>query len=118
MTYIDGFVLPVPKKNLKWYKRMATDMGKFMIKCGALQFRECVAEDLKPMGGMGLSFLKGTKAKPGETVFFSYIVYKSKAHKKTVMAKVMKAPGMNPDMKMPFDVKRMMVGGFVPLVDL
>ncbi len=118
MTYIDGFVLPVPTKNIPTYKKMALAMGKFMIKCGALQFRECKLVNAKPMGGMSLSFVKGTKAKKGETVFFSYIVYKSKAHQKVVMAKVMKAPGMDPDMKMPFDIKRMMVGGFEPHVDL
>ncbi len=117
MTYIDGFVLPVPKKNIPRYKKRALAMGKFMIKCGALQFRECQLVDATPMGGMSLSFLKGAKAKKGETVFFSYIVYKSKAHQKAVMAKVMKGMQGSPT-DLPFDLKRMMVGGFAPVVDL
>lgn len=117
--YVDGFLLPVPRKNLEAYRRMAQSAGKVWREYGALEFRECVADDLNVK--MGASFRKIAKAKPGETVFFSWIVYKSRAHRDRVNAKVMKDPRITKDMdmkSMPFDVKRMAYGGFKTLVDL
>ena len=118
MVYVEGFVLPVPKKNVGKYKRMAQPMGKLMRKLGALEFRECKGVDLKGRKGMGLSFVKGAKAKKGETVFFSFIVYKSRAHSNAVWKRLMKHPSMDNMLKeMPFDTKRMMYGGFQSIVD-
>ncbi len=118
MQYVDGFVLPVPKKNLKVYRRMAQSAGKVWRKYGALDYKECVGDDLKPK--WGAIFPKMTKLKPGETVVFAYIVYKSRAHRDRVNAKVMEKMNADPackDMPMPFDVKRMAYGGFKVLVD-
>ena len=115
--YVDGFVLPVPKKNVAAYRRMATAAGKVWREHGALEFRECVADDVKP--GKHTSFPQSVKLKPGETVVFSYIVYKSRAHRDRVNAKVMKDPritGMGDMKDMPFDAKRMFWGGFKVLV--
>jgi uncharacterized protein YbaA (DUF1428 family) len=117
--YVDGFVLPLPKKNLNTYRRLAQRAGKVWKDHGALEFRECVGDDLNVK--MGLSFLHGIKTKPGETVLFSYIVFKSRAHRDRVNTKVMKDPRlakmMNPK-AMPFDVKRMMYGGFKTIVEV
>jgi uncharacterized protein YbaA (DUF1428 family) len=117
MRYVDGFVIPVPKKKLKTYVRMAK-MGKEMwVKHGALDYRECVGEDLE--NKWGTTFSKMMKLKPGETVVFSYIVYKSRAHRDRVNAKVMKEMEKMGDMEdMPFDVKRMVYGGFKVLVEI
>jgi uncharacterized protein YbaA (DUF1428 family) len=118
MTYVDGFVVPVPKKNVQAYRRMAQKAGKVWRDHGALEFRECVADDVKY--GKRTSFPRSVKLKPSETVFFSYIVYKSRAHRDRINKKVMKdkrlAPYMNMD-AMPFDAKRMIWGGFRTLVD-
>jgi uncharacterized protein YbaA (DUF1428 family) len=117
--YVDGFVLPVPKKNVEAYRRMAQLAGKVWREHGALEFRECVADDLNVK--MGASFRKVAKARAGETVFFSFIVFKSRAHRDRVNAKVMKDPRLTGDAdgkSMPFDVKRMAYGGFRVLVDL
>ena len=117
--YVDGFLLAVPKKNLQAYRRMAQKAGKIWRDHGALEYRECVAEDTDAKGLV--PFSKCIKSKPGETVFFSWIVFKSRAHRDRVNAKVMKDPRLcdGMDMKnMPFDCKRMAYGGFVPLVDL
>jgi uncharacterized protein YbaA (DUF1428 family) len=117
MPYVDGFVLPVPKKNVPAYRRMAQKAGKIWKEHGALEFRECLGDDLKVK--MGVAFPRGARAKPEETVFFSYIVYRSKAHRDRVNKKVMKDPRLKMDMKaMPFDFRRMMYGGFKVLVDL
>jgi len=119
MPYVDGFVLPLPKKNLKTYIRMAQQAGKIWMKHGALEYRECIGDDLDIK--FGLPFPKGIKIKKGETVVFAWIVYKSKAHRDKVNAKVMKDPDLGVGMdtkKMPFDVKRMLYGGFKTLVDL
>ncbi|EKE20323.1 MAG: protein of unknown function DUF1428 [uncultured bacterium] len=122
--YVDGFVLPVPEKKLAEYKKMSLMMGKLMKKYGALEYRELVGDDLDPdMGGMKiLTFPKMAKVKPGETVLFSYITFKSRAHRDKVNAMVMKDPSMNDpknkDMQMPFDMKRMAYGGFKSIVDL
>ena len=119
MAYVDGFVVPVPKKKLAAYRRMAQKAGKLWREHGALAYRECVADDVK--WGKRTSFPRGVKQKPGETVFFSYIVYKSRADRDRVIAKVMKdkrlAAMMDPN-AMPFDAKRMIYGGFKVLVDL
>jgi uncharacterized protein YbaA (DUF1428 family) len=116
--YVDGFVLPIPKKNLNAYRRMAQKAGKVWRDHGALEFRECVGDDLKVK--MGLPFPRGIKTKPGETVLFSYIVFKSRTHRDSVNAKVMKDPRLAKMMSskaMPFDVKRMMYGGFKTIVE-
>ncbi|MGH8720766.1 MAG: DUF1428 domain-containing protein [Burkholderiales bacterium] len=119
MSYVDGFLLPVPKRNLEAYRRQARKAGKVWREHGALEFRECVADDVKP--GKWTSFPQAVKLKPGETVWFSWIVYKSRKHRDRVNAKVMKdkrlAPMMDPK-AMPFDGRRMMWGGFKVMVDL
>jgi uncharacterized protein YbaA (DUF1428 family) len=119
MGYVDGFVVPVPKRKLKAYRDMARKAGKIWREHGALDFRECVADDVKP--GKVTSFPQSVKLKPGETVMFSYIAFKSRAHRDRVNAKVMKDPRIAAmgDMKdMPFDVRRMIYGGFRVLVDV
>jgi uncharacterized protein YbaA (DUF1428 family) len=118
MPYVDGFVLAVPKKNVQAYKRLAQKAGKVWKEYGALEFRECVADDVKK--GKWTSFPRSVKLKPSETVFFSWIVYKSRAHRDRINAKVMKDPRISGmmDMKdMPFDPKRMIYGGFKVMVD-
>ena len=118
MRYVDGFVVPVPKKNMAAYRSMAQKSGKVWRDHGALEVVECVADDVKP--GKWTSFPQSVKLKRGEAVVFSYIVYKSRAHRDRVNAKVMKdkriAPLMDPK-AMPFDGKRMFWGGFKVLVD-
>ena len=119
MSYVDGFVLPVPTENLATYKKMAQAAGKIWIEYGALEYRECMVDDMNE--SFGMPFSKGVKLKAGETVFFSYIVFKSRAHRDKVNAKVMKDPrlmAMCDPKKSPFDVKRMMYAGFKPIVDL
>jgi uncharacterized protein YbaA (DUF1428 family) len=114
--YVDGFVLPVPKKNLNAYRRMAQIAGKVWRYNGALEFRECVGDNLNVK--MGLPFPRGINVKPGETVVFSWIVYKSRAHRDRVNAKVMKDPRFAKMPKtMPFDEKRMLYGGFKTIVE-
>ena len=115
--YVDGFVVPVPKKKLDAYRRLAQTAGKIWREYGALEFRECVADDVKV--GKVTSFPRSVKRKPGETVVFSWIVFKSRAHRDRVNAKVMKDQRFaNMDPKtMPFDGKRMIYGGFKVLVD-
>ena len=118
MRYVDGFVLPVPKKNVQAYRRMAQKACKVWREHGALEYIECVADDVKP--GKHTSFPQSVKLKPGETVVFAYIVYKSRAHRDRVNAKVMKDPRLAPMMDtkaLPFDGKRMFWGGFKLLVD-
>jgi uncharacterized protein YbaA (DUF1428 family) len=118
MPYVDGFVIPIARSKVPAYRRMAQKAGKVWKRYGALEFRECVGDDLNVK--MGKSFPSLARAKRGETVFFSYIVYRSKAHRNQVNAKVMKDPSMaDMDMKdMPFDVRRMAYGGFKVLVDI
>jgi uncharacterized protein YbaA (DUF1428 family) len=115
--YVDGFVLPVPKKSLNVYRRMAQQAGRVWREHGALEFRECVGEDLNIK--MGKPFPRGIKAKPGETVIFSYIVFKSRAHRDRVNARVMKDPRLAKMMNqpVPFDAKRMLYGGFKTIVE-
>lgn len=119
MRYVDGFVLPVPKKNLEAYRRMAQKAGKIWREHGAIDFRECVVDDVKV--GKLTSFPRSVKLKRGETVVFSWIVYKSRADRDRINAKVMKDPRLADMMDpkaMPFDAKRMIYGGFKVLVDL
>ena len=119
MSYVDGFVIPVPKKNVDEYRRIAKLAAKVWKEYGALEVRECVAEDVKV--GKLTSFPRAVIRRPGETVVFSWIVYKSRADRDRVNAKVMKDPRLkdmmsNPE-KMPFDAKRMIYGGFEVIVD-
>ena len=119
MRYVDGFVLPVPKKNVAAFRRMAQKAGKVWRKHGALEYIECVADDVKP--GKYTSFPQSVKLKPNETVVFAYIVYKSRAHRDRINARVMKDPSLAKMMDpkaMPFDEKRMFWGGFKALVEL
>ncbi len=119
MSYVDGFIVPVPKKKLPAYRSMARKAGKIWREHGALEYRECIADDVKT--GKHTSFPQSVKLKAGEIVVFSYIVYKSRAHRDSVFAKVMKdkrlASMMDPK-ALPFDGKRMIYGGFKLLVDL
>lgn len=123
--YVDGFVIVVPKNKFDEYREMARQGKKIWLKYGAIDYKECVGDELRPKGMGGkppLSFLKLAKARPSETVWFSFIVYKSKKHRDQVNAKVMKDPSMNdPEWKnkpMPFDLKRMAFGGFSVVVDI
>jgi uncharacterized protein YbaA (DUF1428 family) len=117
MEYVDGFVVPVPRKNIAAYKNIAQLAGKVWRDHGALDYRECVAEDVKV--GKWTSFPRSVKLKKGETVVFSWITYKSRAHRDRVLKKVMKdarlANMMDPK-AMPFDMKRMIYGGFDTIV--
>jgi uncharacterized protein YbaA (DUF1428 family) len=119
MAYVDGFLVPVPEKNLKDYQKISQKAGKIWREHGALQYVEAVGDDLKNKYGM--SFTKTTKLKPGETVVFSFIVYKSRAHRDKVNAKVMADPRLKHMMEgssMPFEMKRMAYGGFRVFVDV
>ena len=119
MSYVDGYVLPVPKRNLRAYAQMAKKAGKVWRDHGALQYVESTGDDLKTK--MAASFTSRIKPKPGETVVFAFVVFKSRAHRDRVNKKVMKdkrlANMMDPK-NMPFDFKRMVYGGFKTLVDL
>jgi uncharacterized protein YbaA (DUF1428 family) len=116
--YVDGFVVPVPKKKLAAYVRIAKKASKIWKEHGALEYRECAGEDLNIK--MCLPFPKGIKTKPGETIVFAYITYKSRTHRDKVNAKVMKDPRMHamcdPN-DMPFDCARMLYGGFKTVVE-
>ena len=117
MAYVDGYVLPVPKKKLAAYRRMALKAGKVWREHGALEYIECVADDVKP--GKRTSFPQSVKLKPTETVVLAYIVYKSRADRDRVNAKVMKDPrlaNMMDPKDMPFDARRMFWGGFKVMV--
>src|SRR4030095_4649339 len=117
MAYVDGFVVPVPKKKVESYRRLARKAGKIWREHGALDFKECIADDVKV--GKLTSFPRSVKLKPSETVVFSWITYKSRAHRDRVNAKVMKdkrIAGMDPK-DMPFDGKRMIYGGFKIIVE-
>ena len=123
MSYVDGYVLPVPRKKLAAYRRMASDAGKIWKKHGALQYVEAAADDVKP--GKWTSFPQSVKLKRGEIVVFSFIVYRSRAQRDSINKKVMKIFMTNPKYKkymdpknLPFDGKRMFWGGFRPMVEL
>ncbi|MDD1612266.1 MAG: DUF1428 domain-containing protein [Methylococcaceae bacterium] len=118
-NYVDGFVLPVLKKNITAYTRMAKKASRIWKELGALDYKECVGDDLNIKFCM--PFPKGIRIKPGETVVFSYIVYKSRKHRDAVNAKVMKDPRiaeMCDPKDMPFDCKRMLYGGFKAIVEI
>ena len=118
MRYVDGFVVPVPRKNLKAYKRMAAKAAKVWRDHGAIEVTECVADDVKK--GKWTSFPRSVKLRPGEVVVFSYIVYKARKDRDRVMGKVMKDPRLADMMdpkQMPFDGKRMIWGGFKTIVE-
>ena len=115
--YVDGFLLPVPAKNLKKYVAISTKAGKIWREHGALDYVECVADDVKP--GKSTSFPQSVKLKPGEVVVFAWIIYKSRRHRDSVNAKVMKDPrlaSMMDPKSLPFDGKRMFWGGFKMMV--
>lgn len=120
--YVDGFVLVVPKKNAAAYKKMAQWGSKVWMRCGALEYVECVGDDIYPSSTVmqTLTFPKLTKVKKDETVWFSYITFKSRAHRdqvnKKVYAEMNKAPAKYKNMKMPFDMKKMAYGGFTVMV--
>ncbi len=115
--YVDGYVLPVPKKNLDAYKEMATVAGKVWMELGALSFVECAADDVKP--GVHTSFPQAVKLEEGETVIFSWITFKSKEDRDRINAAVMQDPRLKCQMEtLQFDGKRMFWGGFVPIVQL
>jgi uncharacterized protein YbaA (DUF1428 family) len=119
MAYVDGFVVPVPKSKIEAYREVATTAGKIWREHGALEYRECLADDVKP--GEFTSFPQSVMLKDDETVVFSWIVYKSRAHRDEVNAKVMSDPRMASMMdpkSMPFDGKRMFWGGFEVVVSL
>jgi uncharacterized protein YbaA (DUF1428 family) len=118
MRYVDGYVLPVPKNKVGAYRSMAQKAGKIWREHGALEYLEAVADDVKP--GKWTSFPQSVKKKPNETVVFAYVVYKSRAHRDKVNAKVMKDPRlakMCDPKNMPFDAKRMFWGGFKAIVE-
>jgi uncharacterized protein YbaA (DUF1428 family) len=118
MAYVDGFLLPIPRKNLAAYRRMARKAGKIWREHGAIEYRECSGDDLDVK--TALPFTRLTKVKRGETVIFSWVAYKSRAHRDRVLVKVMKDPrlaGMDPK-RLPFDPKRMAHGGFKTVVSL
>lgn len=117
-NYVDGFVVPVPRKNIAAYRALARKAGRIWREYGALAYVECVADDVKP--GKVTSFPQSVKLKPDEVVWFSWIVYSSRRHRDAVVAKVMKDPrltAMGPD-GMPFDGRRLIYGGFKVVVDL
>jgi len=119
MSYVDGFVLAVPKIKLPAYRRMARKAGKVWKEHGALEYIECVEDDVKP--GKTTSFPQSVKLKPGEVVIFAWIIYKSRAQRDRINAKVMNDPrlaSMMDPKTLPFDGKRMFWGGFKVLVDL
>lgn len=115
-NYVDGFVLPIPKKNVEKYKKIAKLAGKVWMEHGALAYHECIADDVKK--GKWTSFPRSVKLKPNEVVFFSWIVYKSRSQRDRILKKVMNDPrvtSLGPE-SMPFDGKRMIFGGFKPVV--
>ena len=119
MSYVDGFLVPVPKKNIKKYMTIAKKAGRVWKEHGALEYVEAVADDVKP--GKWTSFPQSVKLKKNEVVVFSYIVYKSRKHRDSVLKKVMSDPRLAEMMdpkKMPFDGKRMMWGGFKTAVSI
>jgi uncharacterized protein YbaA (DUF1428 family) len=116
MAYVDGFVVPVPEANIDEYKKMSRKAGKIWMEHGALEYVECVADDVPE--GKTTDFYRAVKRKDGETVVFSYIVYKSRTHRDQVLKKVMADPRLNPPSDMPFDGKRMFWGGFKPIITM
>ena len=117
MAYVDGFVLPVQKKHLAAYKKLARIFGAICRENGVQEYFECVAEDLS--SPVGVPFYKLLKLKKGETAIFSWVIFKSKAHRNKVHAALMRDPRMTKGPKvMPFDMKRMSWGGFAPIIKM
>lgn len=117
MAYVDGFIVPVPKSQLDAYRALAEKAGAIWREHGALEFRECMGDDVKP--GQLTSFPQAVQLKDDEVVFFSWIVYNSREERDVINDKVMKDPRMGEMMEtMPFDGKRMIMGGFTPFVSL
>jgi uncharacterized protein YbaA (DUF1428 family) len=119
MSYVDGFLIPMPKKNKAAYKKMARRFGKVCIELGATHYHECIADDVKP--GKWTSFPQAVKLKKGELVMFSFVTYPSKSVRDKVNKKIMKDPRLADMMdpkKMPFDGKRMVYGGFKTFVEM
>lgn len=118
MSYVDGFLMVVPKKNMKAYEKMARAAGKVWMKHGALQYFECAADDLK-IKGVVQTYPKLLKLKPTETAYYSFIIYKSRAHRDRVNKKVMADQDLmkSAPKNMPFDIKRMSFGGFKAVVE-
>lgn len=121
MKYVDGFVITVPEDKIDEYREMAKMGEKIWMKHGALEYFECVGDDLEPESMPGMTFLKMAETKPGETVVFSFIIFESRAHRDKVNAMVMSDPEMNDsawkDKPMPFDIERMAYGGFKVIVE-
>ena len=116
-TYVDGFVIPIPKKNTNKYKKMAREAMQVWRRFGALDYKECILDDVRPDKMVKLTFPKMGRTKPGETVWFSFIVYKSRAHRDAVNKKVMayfqkKYGKVDMSKEMPFDMRRFAYGGF------
>ena len=121
MAYVDGFLLPVPKRNLAAYARLSKKAGKIWRELGALDYKECAGDDLEVKKSWGVAFPRLLRLKRGEVPVFAFIVYKSRAHRDRVNAKVMADPRMRTMMhakKMPFDIKKMAYGGFKVIVDV
>ena len=118
MPYVDGFIVAVPKKNLAAYAQLSKKAGKIWREHGALEYRECVVEDVNVK--YGVPFTRAVKMKPGDTVVFAWIVFKSRSHRDRVNALVMNDPRLSMDdaADMPVDIKRMVYGGFNVLVDV
>lgn len=116
MAYVDGFLLAVPKKNVAKYRAMARKAGKIWMEHGALSYVECLADDVK--SGKWTSFPQAVKLKPGEVVAFSWVTYKSRRERDRIVKKVMSDPRLDGMKDMPFDGKRMMWGGFKPIVEM
>ena len=119
MSYVDGFVVPVPKRNLAAYRRLARKAGKVWCEHGALEYVECVADDVKP--GKLTSFPQAVKLKADEVVVFSWIVYRNRRKRDRIMRRVMADPRLANSMdpkRLPFDGRRMFWGGFKPMVVL
>jgi len=118
--YVDGFVIPIPSKNTGKYTKLAREASKVWKKFGALQYMECILDDVNPGKMLKLTFPKMAKVKSGEKVWFSFIVYKSRKHRDSVNKKVMtyfSKKYKKKDMKMPFDMKRFSYGGFKAMVE-
>ncbi len=120
VNYVDGFVIPIPRKNTAKYTKMAREASKVWKRFGALDYKECILNDVRPDKVVTQTFPKMAKIRPGETVWFSYITYKSRAHRDQVNKKVMayfsKKYDKNTSMQMPFDMKRFAYGGFKVVV--
>lgn len=116
-AYVDGFIIPIPKKNTAKYVKMAREASRVWKKFGALEYKECMIEDIKP-AFVTLSFAKMAKTKPNEAVWFSYILFKSRKHRDSVNKKVMAyfAKKYTEKMEMPFDMNRFSYGGFKVMV--